>query len=180
MVLIHEKITALLEQRRLKKRDLARALSVSPQTATDICKGRSAITLPHLRNLISFFDVRADFWLDDEKLAPTETDRPQRRAAVDQLVETGMLQIEDPARLMGCIRTFIQQNQDNFLALTPDVTAAERTLLGLPEQALGVAGSASAPAAIIPAIIPAIAPASASTAAPAKAADTQEAEFDGE
>ena len=45
LVLIHEKISALLEQRRLKKRDLARALGVSPQTATDICKGRSAITL---------------------------------------------------------------------------------------------------------------------------------------
>ena len=173
MVLIHEKITALLEQRRLKKRDLARALSVSPQTATDICKGRSAITLPHLRNLISFFDVRADFWLEDEKLAPTEIDRPQRRAAADQLVETGMLQIEDPAHFIGCIRTFIQQHQGDFLALTPDVTAAERTLLGLPEQALGGAGSNSAPAAIIPAIAPA-------SATPAQAADTQEAELDAE
>ena len=75
MVLIHEKITALLEQRRLKKRDLARALNVSPQTATDICKGRSAITLPHLRNLITFFEVRAEFWLDDERLVPEDVDR---------------------------------------------------------------------------------------------------------
>ena len=75
MVLIHEKITALLEQRRLKKRDLARALGVSPQTATDICKGRSAITLPHLRNLISYFEVRAEFWLDDDRLAPIEIDQ---------------------------------------------------------------------------------------------------------
>ena len=201
MVLIHEKITALLEQRRLKKRDLARALSVSPQTATDICKGRSAITLPHLRNLISFFDVRADFWLDDEKLAPTETDRPQRRAAADQLVEIGMLQIEDPAHLMECVRSFIKQNQDHFLALTPDVTAAERTLLGLPEQTLGVAASDSAPAAVtsaavtpaavIPAaVIPAIPPVSAENPAetpagnpagnPAGTSGTQEVEFDGE
>ena len=183
MVLIHEKITALLEQRRLKKRDLARALSVSPQTATDICKGRSAITLPHLRNLISFFDIRADFWLDDEKLAPTEIDRPQRRAAADQLVEIGMLQIEDPAHLMDCVRTFIKQNHDRFLALTPDVTAAERTLLGLPEQTLGVAASDSAPAAVIPAaVIPAIPPISAETPAgtPAGTSGTQEAELDGE
>lgn len=176
MVLIHEKITALLEQRRLKKRDLARALSVSPQTATDICKGRSAITLPHLRNLISFFDVRADFWLDDEKLSPTEIDRPQRRAAADQLVEAGMLTIEDPAHLMASVRTFIQQNQDQFLAATPDVTASERLLLGLPEQVFGSARSDSAPATIIPAIAPASTPA----ATPAKAADTQEAEFDSE
>ena len=36
MVPIHEKIVAQLEQRRLKKRDLARALGVSPQTATDM------------------------------------------------------------------------------------------------------------------------------------------------
>ena len=75
MVLIHEKIAALLEQRHLKKRDLARALGVSPQTATDICKGRSAITLPHLRNLVAYFELRADFWIDDQRLLPDAGDR---------------------------------------------------------------------------------------------------------
>lgn len=81
MVLIHEKITALLGQRHLRKRDLAKALGVSPQTATDICKGRSAITLPHLRNLVAFFGLRPDFWLDDDKLLPDVTDHCKPKAA---------------------------------------------------------------------------------------------------
>ena len=84
MVAIHEKIVAQLEQRKLKKRDLARALSVSPQTATDICKGRSAITLPHLRNLVNYFGLRADFWLDDQRLMPEASDRVGATPAADR------------------------------------------------------------------------------------------------
>ena len=140
MVLIHEKITALLEQRRLKKRDLARALGVSPQTATDICKGRSAITLPHLRNLIRFFEVRAEFWLDDDRLAPVEIDQLARRGAADALMRTGMLTIEDPEQLMERVRDFLQQQREGFLAANPDLTPAERHLLGLAHPDLGVIG----------------------------------------
>lgn len=140
MVLIHEKITALLEQRRLKKRDLARALGVSPQTATDICKGRSAITLPHLRNLVSYFEVRAEFWLDDDRLAPIEIDQLARRGAAEALMRTGMLDIEDPQHLMDRVRGFIQQQRDAFLSSFPDLTAAERRLLGLADPEFGVVG----------------------------------------
>lgn len=135
MVLIHEKITALLEQRRLKKRDLARALGVSPQTATDICKGRSAITLPHLRNLISFFEVRAEFWLDDDRLVPEELDRLAARGAANALARTGLLQVADPERLLRRLRAFVQQHRLAFLAAFPDLTAPERRLLGLAEEA---------------------------------------------
>lgn len=143
MVLIHEKITALLEQRRLKKRDLARALSVSPQTATDICKGRSAITLPHLRNLIRFFEVRAEFWLDDERLAPIEVDQLARRGAADAITRSGLLNIEDPERLLGRVREFVQQQRDSFLLAHPDLTPAERNLLGLADAEHGVMGQIS-------------------------------------
>lgn len=131
MVLIHEKITALLEQRRLKKRDLARALGVSPQTATDICKGRSAITLPHLRNLISFFEVRAEFWLDDDRLAPDEVDKVSRRAAADALTRSGLLDIEDPDRFVQRLRAYVEKHRDAFVAAIPDLTPAERHILGL-------------------------------------------------
>lgn len=141
MVLIHEKITALLEQRRLKKRDLARALGVSPQTATDICKGRSAITLPHLRNLIRFFEVRAEFWLDDDRLAPEEIDQVARRGAADALARAGLLDIEDPQRFLQRLRSYVQQHREDFLSAIPDLTAAERALLGLASPAeSGIAG----------------------------------------
>ena len=140
MVLIHEKITALLEQRRLKKRDLARALAVSPQTATDICKGRSAITLPHLRNLISFFEVRAEFWLDDDRLVPEELDRLAARGAATALARTGLLQVDEPDRLLRRLRSFVLQHRAEFLAAFPDLTAPERRLLGLTEPESGAVG----------------------------------------
>lgn len=131
MVLIHEKITALLDQRRLKKRDLARALGVSPQTATDICKGRSAITLPHLRNLISFFDIRAEFWLDDERLAPGDVDQVANKAAADAIEGSGLLGSEDPTRLLASLRTFARDRRETFEAQFPELTDAERALLGV-------------------------------------------------
>jgi len=131
MVLIHEKITALLQQRRLKKRDLARALGVSPQTATDICKGRSAITLPHLRNLVSFFEIRADFWLDDDRLMPSEVDQVCRRDAADAMQRTGLLAAENPARLVDMLRAFAIENREAFLQQSPALTDLECNVLGL-------------------------------------------------
>ncbi len=133
MVLIHEKITALLEQRRLKKRDLARALGVSPQTATDICKGRSAITLPHLRNLVAFFEVRADFWLDDERLLPEPTDRVGGTRAAEAIAQGGLAQVSDPEKLLSAVRTFVTRHRDDFLASHPDLDPTARRFLGLHE-----------------------------------------------
>lgn len=131
MVLIHEKITTLLKQRRLKKRDLAKALGVSPQTATDICKGRSAITLPHLRNLVSFLGIRADFWLDDERLLPSEVDQVARKDAADAMQRTGLLTAENPARLVDMLRAFAIENREAFLQQSPALTDLERDVLGL-------------------------------------------------
>ncbi len=135
MVLIHEKISALLEQRRLKKRDLAKALGVSPQTATDICKGRSAITLPHFRNLVAFFEVRADFWLDDSRLVPEPFDRAT--ATHEAVARTGIHQIGDPEALLRRIRTFVQKHRAEFLAACPDLSLDERRFLGLADAERG-------------------------------------------
>ena len=144
MVLIHEKIAALLEQTRLKKRDLARALGVSPQTATDICKGRSAITLPHLRNLVALFELRADFWLDDSRLLPDESDRTK---AVDAAGATSRPAPVDTAeRLIQRLRSFAQHHRSAFLHAHPDLTVAEQRWLGLVDAA-GAGGEAATPAA---------------------------------
>jgi plasmid maintenance system antidote protein VapI len=140
MVLIHEKISALLEQRRLKKRDLARALGVSPQTATDICKGRSAITLPHLRNLVTFFQVRAEFWLDDHRLAPEEVDRADKSRIVEALGRAGFLQLDDPEHLLQHVRQFVQSHRDAFLRACPDLSSDERRFLGLQDLPRGAMG----------------------------------------
>ena len=140
MVLIHEKIAALLEQTRLKKRDLARALGVSPQTATDICKGRSAITLPHLRNLVALFELRADFWLDDSRLLPNESDRTKAADASGTAARTAPVDTAD--RLIQRLRSFAQLHRSAFLHAHPDLTVAEQRWLGLADAA-GAGGDAS-------------------------------------
>ncbi|MEQ1632559.1 MAG: helix-turn-helix domain-containing protein [Planctomycetota bacterium] len=145
MVSIHEKIVAQLEHRKLKKRDLARALSVSPQTATDICKGRSAITLPHLRNLVAYFSLRADFWLDDTKLLPEPSDRVAAGAVPSTPTIPGNGHVPDPGRLMQRLRTLVAEHKKDFTARNPDLTEAERQLLGLEEGpgAIGRIGEAA-------------------------------------
>ena len=68
---IHEKIQTQLRQRRQRKKDLAAFLGIAPQTMTDICKGRSAVTLNHLRRLVDYFDLHPGFWLDDDQVEPS-------------------------------------------------------------------------------------------------------------
>lgn len=141
MVLIHEKIVALLEQRHFKKRDLARALGISPQTATDICKGRSAITLPHLRSLVAFFELRADFWLDESRELPDPEDRASGGGSkMGSLARSGLLQVDDFDKFLLRLRTFLAEHRSAFLAKNPDLTADEKRVLGLADPTQGVVG----------------------------------------
>ncbi|MBK8979233.1 MAG: helix-turn-helix domain-containing protein [Planctomycetes bacterium] len=133
MVTIAEKINVVLAQRGLLKRDLARALGISPQTATDICKGRSAVTLPHLRSLVRFFGLRADFWLDDDRLEPGVADAvvPQLEARLRGLCDLGILQSDDPAGLVDRLIRFARGNQREFLRLFGELGASDQRLLGI-------------------------------------------------
>ncbi len=142
MVSIPDKINALLAQRGLLKRDLARALGVSPQTTTDICKGRSAITVPHLRTLIRFFGLRADFWLDAERETPTEADEviPHLSDKIHRLTRAGLLHTPDPAETFERMRTFVIENREAFVARFGDLQPEERRLFGLPASGHGSVG----------------------------------------
>lgn len=132
MPLIHEKIVALLLQRKLKKRDLAKALGISPQTATDICKGRSAITLPHLRNLVAYFGVRADFWIDDQQLLPESADRVGNNQS-DACHRSGLAQLADLDGLLQRLRSFLADHKDAFTARNPGLSSDDLRVLGLLE-----------------------------------------------
>jgi transcriptional regulator with XRE-family HTH domain len=131
MVTIADKINVVLAQRGLLKRDLARALGISPQTATDICKGRSAITLPHLRSLIRFFGLRADFWLDEQRLEPAAGDDvvPALEARLRGLLDSGLLRTADPADLVGRLVRFARQHQREFVSLCGELAHEELEFL---------------------------------------------------
>lgn len=142
MASIHEKIATLLDQRKLKRRDLAKALGVAPQTATDICKGRSAITIQHLRNLVKFFGLRADYWLDDTRLLPGIADRSFSglQARLEALARGGMLQSPKADRLYERLRRFARDNREQFLERNPDLSSDELQMLGLSDPGQGMVG----------------------------------------
>lgn len=139
------KINSLLRQRGLLKRDLARALGVSPQTATDICKGRSSVTVPHLQRLVEFFGLRADFWLDPDRLHPTSADEASAEATakVSELFQAGILDAEDPAGLFQRLLVLARNHRDEYLDLHGEAPPEERRLLGMPSSTQGRVGRIS-------------------------------------
>ncbi|MEZ5962228.1 MAG: helix-turn-helix domain-containing protein [Planctomycetota bacterium] len=140
---LHEKIEHALAQRGLLKRDLARALAVSPQTATDICKGRSAVTLPHLRRLVAYFGLRADYWLDDARLSPGADDEVGSNRS--GLLGDESQALTDPAKFCQNLLTFARERQADFVQRFPELDEHERTFLGAAQANSGRVGHVSAP-----------------------------------
>ena len=135
---IHEKINLLLTERGQKKKELAKALGISPQTMTDITKGRSSVTLQHLRGLVRFFNLRADYWLDDERDAPGDTDN-QTAAATAGSGDTGVrrepdnrpafLRAPNSSEFMDKMRTFLRSHQEEWDRTFGPIKPQERELL---------------------------------------------------
>ncbi len=142
MVTIAEKINAVLAERGLLKRDLARALGISPQTATDICKGRSAVTLPHLRSLVRYFGLRPDFWLDESRLQPGVADEvvPELEERIRALLDLGVLRTRDPGMLVRRLLDFVREHRAEYLRQYGELSPDEREMLGLSELGAPPAG----------------------------------------
>lgn len=141
---LHEKIEHALSQRGLLKRDLARALAVSPQTATDICKGRSAVTLPHLRRLVEYFGLRADYWLDDGRLSPTAADEVTSVRS-DGVFGSDGQKLADTARFCQTLLAFARERHAEFVKRFPDLDDSERSLLSAAHPTNGRVGHVSDP-----------------------------------
>ncbi|MFQ5504101.1 MAG: hypothetical protein ACE5F1_04785 [Planctomycetota bacterium] len=130
---IHEKIQRLLRLHNKRKKDLALHLQSAPQTMTDICKGRSAVTLRHLRGLMSFFGLRADYWLDDGREEPDEVDH------LHVLSNEELRQFKDVLRLgprswnstLRKLRSFIAKNRSLWNRQVGQLGPKESKLLGL-------------------------------------------------
>lgn len=145
---LHEKIEHALSQRGLLKRDLARALGVSPQTATDICKGRSAVTLPHLRRLVEFFGLRADYWLDDSRLSPIAGDEVGASGGGDQgeeLFGTEGRGLADARSFCRSLLAFAREHRADFVGQFGNLQEQERALLGIAPPNTGRVGHVSDP-----------------------------------
>jgi len=132
---IHEKIQRHLKERKHRKKDLAAALGIAPQTMTDICKGRSAVTLSHLRGLVRFFRLRSDYWLDESREDPSPADELDRVRNEDlrQLEALGLLGGESWRRTISRMQNFVarrrEQWEQDFGAMSPE----DARMLGLQE-----------------------------------------------
>lgn len=136
---IHEKITRQLSRKGRKKKELAQFLGIAPQTMTDICKGRSAVTLSHLKRLVAFFGLRATYWIDEDREEPTllenthliSEDELQLVEAV--MVSSGSTRRENAIRLSNALTN----RQPLWREMTP---GAIEPLLDLLRQAARHAG----------------------------------------
>lgn len=123
---IHEKIQRLLKARKFKKKELAAHLGIAPQTMTDICKGRSAVTLRHLRGLVSFFGIRADYWMDESRENPGSFDLIHVVSDEDlrRFEELGVLDAPAWERTLARVRSFLARHhgawEEEYGSFTPE------------------------------------------------------------
>ncbi|MCB9891317.1 MAG: hypothetical protein H6833_06710 [Planctomycetes bacterium] len=127
---IHEKIELQLRLSKRRKKDLASFLGIAPQTMTDICKGRSAVTLTHLKGLVRYFGLRSNYWLDDERRDPDPFDRLDLFGETDLRHLEALLLSERPSDFAAReLSASLQRREENFAnqRLTP--TALRQFLL---------------------------------------------------
>ncbi|MEZ5988670.1 MAG: XRE family transcriptional regulator [Planctomycetota bacterium] len=132
---IHEKITRLLKERRQKKKDLAAHLGIAPQTMTDICKGRSAVTLSHLKGLVTFFGLRADWWLDEDREEPSPFDRTGEIGDEDlrRLEQLGLGDAKALERTLHKVRAFLGRHRGQWEEENGSFTPEEARILEIGE-----------------------------------------------
>ncbi|GEM_PF-2592703 len=131
---IHEKIQHLLKKGKIRKKALAAHLGIAPQTMTDICQGRSSVTLKHLRGLVSFFGIRADYWIDDSRLEPELRDHFKSLPDEDlrQMETLGIIGSPNWKATLSRVQYFIGINRDLWESHFGKVSIEESKILGLP------------------------------------------------
>ena len=133
---IHEKAARLLRERGFKKKELAQALGVSLPQLDQLLEGRVPFDLSHLKGLVEFFGIRADFWIDETRDDPRAEDvveRP-REEAVKALEKLGIQMSPREKAFREKVRKFLLQHPEEWTALFGPLTREEMELLGLDQK----------------------------------------------
>ncbi len=128
---VHEKIAKLLKERGFKKKELAEALGVSLQGLAEILKGRSQVTVSHLKALVKFFGIKAEYWIDDGKDDPTPSDMITDHAgpSEESLRKHGVTIPDARMDFREKIQKFILQHPEEWTAQFGPLTQEEMELL---------------------------------------------------
>ena len=129
---IGEKINRALQRLGRKKRELAHALGISPQAVSDLATGRTLPSIPHLEALVGFTGLRAEYWLDDDRLDPDPSDLAAvaTREKLAGLARCGLLQTPDPGGLFARLRVFLAAAREPYAARFGEPLPEELRALG--------------------------------------------------
>ncbi len=133
---IHEKVSRLLQERGFKKKELAAALGVSGQVMDRLLEGEIPFDLNHLKGLVDFFGIKADYWIDDSRKEPRSEDVVERSKAeaTEALEKLGVHLGTGNRQFTEKVRKFIQQHPEEWTALFGPLTREEMEILGLKEK----------------------------------------------
>ena len=135
-----EAFQELVERHGRRLFGLAYRMTGNKQDAEDVVQE----TFIKAHNSMDRFELRADFWIDDQKLLPDAGDRVQPAGnQTEALSRSGLMQVADIDRFLQRLRSFASEHRQALLARFPDLTAEEKHVLGLDEVARGVVGQVS-------------------------------------
>ncbi len=132
---IHEKVSRLLRERGFKKKELASALGVSPQALQQLLDGQVPFGLYHLKGLVEFFGIKADYWIDDSREEPRAEDilDSPRGETPKGLEKLGIHVGPAGEKFREKVRTFLKEHPEEWTALFGPLTREEMELLGMDE-----------------------------------------------
>ncbi len=130
---IHEKVSRLLRERGFKKKELAAALGVSPQALQQLLEGQVPFDLHHLKGIVDFFGIKADYWIDDSRADPRPEDVVERPKGESPkaLKKLGIHVSPAERSFTEKVRKFIQEHPEEWTALFGPLTREEMEILGL-------------------------------------------------
>ena len=133
---IHEKVSRLLRERGFKNKELAAALGVSTQVLQQLLDGEIPFDLHHLKGLVEFFGIKADYWIDDSRGDPQAEDVVDRpKGDTTRVLENLGIHVS-PAELSfrEKVRKFLLDHPEEWTALFGPLTREEMELLGLKDK----------------------------------------------
>ena len=103
---------------------------------TDVSKGRSAVTLKHLRGLMEFFRLRASYWLDETRLEPLPFDRLDEVSdeSLRKLEAFGLHDVRSFEPTLQKIQRFVASRRSEWEDEHGLMSEADRRLLGVEDD----------------------------------------------
>lgn len=106
-----------MEERKLKQKDLADILGISPAAVSQWNDEGTNITTDNLYSLSKLFHVTVDELLEGKRIGESLEDKWKREYDINEMVATGAQINLDKARLLQCLETVAKANDRFFILI---------------------------------------------------------------